>query len=108
VNTCENEAMPPGPFHTGGDYSTLISFVPWFIEQRPAGISTRTGLYPPSASYNSVFPLRQFFKAIPHEISESAAIDTGHLRIFWQISSCLYKLASATFILDFLVELERL
>jgi multiple sugar transport system permease protein len=82
-----------------------ILFVPRFIMFNWAGLyNTHWALILPGQfTIFGVFLLRQFFKAIPHEISESAAIDgAGHLRIFWQIILPLAKPALVTFaILDF-------
>ncbi len=82
-----------------------ILFVPRFIMFNWAGIyNTHWALILPGQfTIFGVFLLRQFFKAIPHEISESAAIDgAGHFRIFFQIILPLAKPALVTFaILDF-------
>ncbi|OJV90259.1 MAG: sugar ABC transporter ATP-binding protein [Chloroflexi bacterium 54-19] len=82
-----------------------ILFVPRFIMFNWAGIyNTHWALILPGQfTIFGVFLLRQFFKGIPREISESAAIDgAGHLRIFSQIILPLAKPALVTFcILDF-------
>ncbi len=82
-----------------------ILFVPRFIMFNWAGIyNTHWALILPGQfTIFGVFLLRQFFKGIPREISESAAVDgAGHLRIFFQIILPLAKPALVTFaILDF-------
>jgi multiple sugar transport system permease protein len=82
-----------------------ILFVPRFIMFNWAGIyNTHWALILPGQfTIFGVFLLRQFFKGIPREISESAAVDgAGHLRIFAQIILPLAKPALVTFaILDF-------
>lgn len=82
-----------------------ILFVPRFILFNWAGIyNTHWALILPGQfTIFGVFLLRQFFKSIPREISESAAVDGAtHLRIFFQIIIPLSKPALVTFaILDF-------
>jgi multiple sugar transport system permease protein len=82
-----------------------ILFVPRFIMFNWAGIyNTHLALILPGQfTIFGVFLLRQFFKGIPKEISESASVDgAGHFRIFWQIILPLAKPALVTFaILDF-------
>ncbi|MFD1954958.1 carbohydrate ABC transporter permease [Paenibacillus thailandensis] len=82
-----------------------VLFVPKFIMFDWAGIyNTHWALILPGLiSIFGVFIMRQFFMAIPKEITEAAFIDgAGHVRSFFQLILPLAKPALATFmIIDF-------
>ncbi len=79
-----------------------VTLVPKFILFNWLGLlDTHISIILPGAfSAFGVFMLRQFFVALPFELSESARIDgAGELRIFWQIIMPLAKPALASLII---------
>ncbi|GFZ78580.1 sugar ABC transporter ATP-binding protein [Paenibacillus marchantiophytorum] len=82
-----------------------VLFVPKFILFDKVGIyNTHWALILPGLfTIFGVFLMRQFFMAIPHEITESAFVDgAGHFRIFFRLMLPLAKPALATLaIIDF-------
>lgn len=79
-----------------------VTMIPTFILYRNFGLlDTHAALWLPSflGSSFGVFLLRQFYRGIPDDLTESARIDgAGHLRIYWSMILPLTKPAMVSLI----------
>jgi multiple sugar transport system permease protein len=75
----------------------IVTFIPTYALFKNLGlIGTYAPLILPSFFGNAffIFMLRQFFRGIPHELSDAARVDgAGEWRIFWQIMLPLVRSA---------------